>query len=94
MVVLIDRQQGGEARLASQGLHLYAAFTLTFILDTLVRHGLVGDDVADRVKQFIVENQTDKPGAIPAQAAAAAAPKPPKRWVGWGVGLGGWVGLG
>jgi orotate phosphoribosyltransferase len=28
VVVLIDREQGGRARLASQGLELHAAFTL------------------------------------------------------------------
>lgn len=75
VVVLIDRQQGSEARLASQGLRLHSAFTLTFILDTLQRHGLVGADVATKVKQFLADNQTDKPGAIPAQAA----PPKPKR---------------
>eukprot|EP00887_Chlorella_sp_A99_P006589 scaffold3.g6589.t1 len=75
VVVLIDRQQGSEARLASQGLRLHSAFTLTFILDTLQRHGLVGADVATKVEQFLADNQTDKPGAIPAQAA----PPKPKR---------------
>lgn len=75
VVVLIDREQGGRARLASQGLTLHSAFTLSYILDTLLRHGLVSDDVAAKVKQFIAENQTDKPGAIPAQAA----PAKPKR---------------
>jgi uridine monophosphate synthetase len=73
VVVLIDREQGGRARLASQGLQLHSAFTLSYILDTLLRHGLVTDDIAAKVKQFIAENQTDKPGAIP---AAAPAPKP------------------
>ena len=37
VVVLIDRQQGGAARMASNGLRLHSAFTLTFILDVLVR---------------------------------------------------------
>ena len=47
----------------------------SYILDTLLRHGLVTDAVAASVKQFIADNQTDKPGAIPAQAAAAPQPK-------------------
>ena len=58
VVVLIDREQGGEARLASDNLKLHSAFTLSFILDTLVKHGLVSTDIAAKVKQFIAENQT------------------------------------
>ena len=79
VVVLIDREQGGRARLAAQGLRLHSAFTLTYILDTLLRHGLVTDAVARSVQQFLAANQTDKPGAIPAAAATAAAAAPPKR---------------
>ncbi len=41
VVVLIDREQGGAARMASNGLALHSAFTLTFILDVLVRRALV-----------------------------------------------------
>lgn len=58
VVVLIDREQGGESRLASDNLKLHSAFTLSFILDTLVKHGLVSTDIAAKVKQFIAENQT------------------------------------
>lgn len=58
VVVLIDREQGGESRLASDNLKLHSAFTLSFILDTLVKHNLVSTEVAAKVKQFISENQT------------------------------------
>ena len=45
VVVLIDREQGGAARMATNGLKLHAAFPITFLLDVLVRwrtaqHGL------------------------------------------------------
>lgn len=33
VVVLIDRQQGGESRLAADNLKLHAAFTLSYILE-------------------------------------------------------------
>lgn len=74
VVVLIDREQGGQSRLASYNLKLHSAFTLSFILDILQRKGIVSDEVAANVKKFIAENQTHGSGA-PAPAAAPAAPK-------------------
>lgn len=68
VVVLIDREQGGRARLASQNLRLHSAFTLSYILDTLARHDLVTPDVVQAVKKFIADNQTDKPAPAPAPA--------------------------
>lgn len=65
VVVLIDREQGGRARLAKSNLNLHSAFTLSYILDVLVKHGHVGEDIAAKVKQFIADNQTDKPSAVP-----------------------------
>lgn len=58
VVVLIDRQQGGKAHLERGGIQLHAAFTLTFIVDTLVKKQLLTSDVADSVKTFLAENQT------------------------------------
>lgn len=74
VVVLIDREQGGSARLASRNLRLHSAFTLSYILDILVKHGHVSDDTAAKVKKFIAEYQTDKPAAV-----GAAAPAKPTR---------------
>ena len=39
VVVLIDRQQGGEARLAGNNLRLHAVLPLSRVLDTLEKHG-------------------------------------------------------
>lgn len=74
VVVLIDREQGGQARLASHGLTLHAAFTLSFILDTLLSAGKVGPQLADTVRAFVAANQTVS--AAPPPSAA-----PPKRCV-------------
>lgn len=58
VVVLIDREQGGQARLKSYNLNLHSAFTLSYILDTLVKHDLVSTEMAAKVKEFIAANQT------------------------------------
>ncbi|KAG2493995.1 hypothetical protein HYH03_007922 [Edaphochlamys debaryana] len=81
VVVLIDREQGGESHLAKNGLALHAAFKLSAMLDVLQKHSLVSDETAKKVRTFIAENQTTLPSttaAAPAAPAAApvAAPKP------------------
>ena len=79
VVVLIDREQGGEAHLAANGMKLHAAFKLSALLDVLTKHQLVTEEVADKVRAFIAENQTKLPAAGAAAAAVAAAPSKPKR---------------
>ncbi|EFJ50525.1 hypothetical protein VOLCADRAFT_80294 [Volvox carteri f. nagariensis] len=75
VVVLIDREQGGEAHLAKHGLKLHAAFKLSAMLDVLTKHQLVTEELADKVRTFIAENQTTLPSAgAAAPAGAAAAP--------------------
>jgi hypothetical protein len=54
---------------------LFTGTLCSYILDTLVRHGLATADVAAKVRQFIADNQTDRPGVLPAAPAAAAKPK-------------------
>ena len=76
VVVLIDREQGGAARMASNGLRLHSAFTLSFIIGVLRRHDLVSEQVAADVKAFIAGNQTFDASA----SKPAAAPKRPKRY--------------
>jgi len=67
VVVLIDRQQGGPERLQANNLKLHSAFTLTYILDTLVKHGHVSEDIRANVKEFVAANQTM--GAKPTEEA-------------------------
>lgn len=69
VVVLIDREQGGRAFLDSKGLTLHSAFTLSFILQVLQKHGLVDAAVGDKVAAFLAANQTF--------GASAPAPTPP-----------------
>ena len=53
VVVLIDREQGGAARMASNGLRLHAAFPITFMLDVLV--GFVVVNLVQSLKQVNVK---------------------------------------
>ncbi len=80
VVVLIDREQGGQARLASHGLNLHSAFTLSFILDTLLAAGKVTPQLADTVRAFVAANQTSG-GSAPAPAVT----QPPARYGNGGV---------
>jgi uridine monophosphate synthetase len=63
VVVLIDRQQGGREHLKRNNMELHAAFTLTFIVETLQTKGLLSSEVVEAVKTFIAENQTSAPVA-------------------------------
>eukprot|EP00983_Pelagomonas_calceolata_P083997 1156272-Pelagomonas_calceolata.AAC.10 len=51
VVVLIDREQGGEAHLKKNGLALHAAFKLSQLLDVLVKHEKVRAFIKPRAGQ-------------------------------------------
>ncbi|KAF3778425.1 Uridine 5'-monophosphate synthase [Nymphaea thermarum] len=70
-VVLIDRQQGGRENLAAAGIRLHSVLTFTTILDTLLRHGKVTNDIAASVRAFLEENRTV---AVPARASLPVPP--------------------
>ena len=73
VVVLIDREQGGPQTLAKHGLKLHAALKLTQIVEVLVRHGKVTEEVAAAVKKFLAENQTSVSVPIAPVAESPAA---------------------
>ena len=52
-IVLIDRDQGGVANLAAEGIHAQAVFTLPTILDYLVASGRMEASVAADVRAFL-----------------------------------------
>ena len=57
-VVLIDREQGGSLRLNENGIRLHSALTLSYMVDVLLEHGRLTQDIVASVKTFIAENQT------------------------------------
>jgi uridine monophosphate synthetase len=61
-LVLIDREQGGAAALAKAGCHLHAVFTLTALLDTLVREKKIASVQREEIFEWIRRNgPTAKP---------------------------------
>lgn len=79
VVVLMDREQGGSAHLAANGLRLHSAFKLSAVLSILEKHNLVDAAVAQSVRDFTAANQTQQPSTNTAATAAEAAK--PTRWV-------------
>ncbi|MCO5567188.1 hypothetical protein L7F22_020876 [Adiantum nelumboides] len=67
-VVLLDRQQGGMSNLAQNGVQLHAALNIKEMVEVLVKHGKLSEDVASSVQQFIAANQTSLPASAPPQA--------------------------
>ncbi len=57
MLVLIDREQGGIERLAAQGLAVHSVFTLSAMLESLQRQGLLSAGVAESVRCFMQETR-------------------------------------
>ncbi|MGH0133718.1 UNVERIFIED_CONTAM: hypothetical protein FKN15_053341 [Acipenser sinensis] len=59
-IVLVDREQGGEARLAEEGIRLHSVCSLSNLLDVLCKNGKIDAEVVQNVNKFIQENSTYK----------------------------------
>ncbi|NXE20828.1 UMPS synthase, partial [Ardeotis kori] len=55
-VVLLDRDQGGKARLQERGIRLHSVCTLSGVLEILQQQGEVDIEMVEKVKEFIQEN--------------------------------------
>ncbi|MBK9229735.1 MAG: hypothetical protein IPO15_02345 [Anaerolineae bacterium] len=51
--MLIDREQGARANLAAAGLNLHAVFSLSQVLDSLHRAGLLDATVLAEVRAYL-----------------------------------------
>lgn len=56
-VVLIDREQGGSARLRAHGYTLHSVFTLSEMLQILHAAGKISSQIVQEVARFIEKNQ-------------------------------------
>ncbi|XP_044522665.1 uridine 5'-monophosphate synthase [Gracilinanus agilis] len=55
-IVLLDREQGGKAKLQERGIHLHSVCTLSKILEILEQQQKIDADMVGKVKKFIQEN--------------------------------------
>ncbi|XP_062435216.1 uridine 5'-monophosphate synthase [Rhea pennata] len=55
-VVLLDREQGGKARLGERGIRLHSVCTLSEVLEILQQQGKVDAEMVEKVKKFIQES--------------------------------------
>ena len=53
VVVLVDREQGGQAALAEKGLRLHAVLTISQILETLRAENRISDTMHEEVKRYL-----------------------------------------
>lgn len=56
-VVVIDREQGGRENLAGEGIRLHALFTLSEMVEVLMRNGRLSREAALEVRSFLDGNK-------------------------------------
>jgi len=71
-VVLLDRGQGGKQMLQEKGITLHSVLNIHQVLDVLLKHNKITNDVFDQVKNFITNNQFQ---ALPKPPADIKPPK-------------------
>ena len=59
VVVLINREQGGRENVEGRGLNLHAVVTITQVMEILERRGKIGNDVVEKVQEFVRNSQVE-----------------------------------
>ncbi|KAG7302985.1 hypothetical protein JYU34_012991 [Plutella xylostella] len=59
-VVIVDRQQGGVKNLEANNVHVKSLFTISSLLEIFVKHGKVTKETAEKVKEYLKNNQAVK----------------------------------
>ncbi|XP_060522665.1 uridine 5'-monophosphate synthase isoform X2 [Cylas formicarius] len=59
-IVLLNREQGGEKHLERHGIKMHAILTLTELIKYLFEEKCVDQEMVDKVKNYITENQVNE----------------------------------
>lgn len=57
-VVVVNREQGGEANIALNAVKVHSLFNLSFLLEILRDAGKIEQSVVDAVSAFVASSQT------------------------------------
>lgn len=80
-VVLMDREQGGSARLADSGITLHSVISVSRLLDVLLKSGRIDTATSQNVERFVQENNT----YVSAKKNGCSAPKKGCNDLGYGA---------
>lgn len=72
-IVLMDREQGGRARLEKEGIRLHSVISLSRLLDVLQAAERIDTNMAQSVRTFIQENSVVAPPGLNGSPAAKKA---------------------
>lgn len=61
-IVIVDRQQGGEKNLNDNNVKVKSLFTISNLVDILVKHKKITQEVANTVKDYISKTQAPASG--------------------------------
>jgi len=74
VVVLLDREQGGEANLSKGGIRLHACFKLSELMGNLLKRGSIEKSLVDEVTAYTASSKVEREAL--AAAEAKSEPKP------------------
>lgn len=77
VVVLIDRMQGARGNIESRGVKLHAVVDIEQVMDILVKHKRIKQEVADNVKDFVRNSQVEIKSPVPSSPLPSASPRLP-----------------
>lgn len=62
VIVVVDRQQGGEANLNNNNVQVKSLFTVTTIIEILLKNNKITQEVAENVKSYFAKVHTPVAG--------------------------------
>lgn len=63
-IVVLHRQQGGEANIFNNGIRMHSLFSLSELLGILQEVGRIDDKVVENVAKYISETQVKAKGNV------------------------------